>query len=347
MRPGVAPVDSPSRNNGWPLTITNAVAGRVDHVAAGSGGKIVDERGLGSVASASRSITSTSAASPSRSTPRSVRPCARAGSPEIRADRGLDREEIIPLGEESRRVVGAAEAQEVRAAVAAPGHHQRMRHERRGGGPMPRVLGGAASANWASRSSASDTSRKASSSSRPSPSIAASSVTLRPTKRADSAANPLARDQRPEEHERVTTAGDVGAHGVAHGGIAECGAALVVGEHERAPEARHVVEEEGVPECEVRALAVDRVHRVHGQPVRRQLVGELEAALPTVGCARVNGASVLRWIGRPPAALRHRPDKRAIVVVVPVEERRGMNSIAPRPWRPTVSARAISSSAWA
>ena len=80
-----------------------------------------------------------SAARPGASVPRSVIPHAAAGIDVRRATACSIVSTSDPLREQPRRVVGAAEREQVRPAVAAAGHHDRRPDERLGRGPALRV----------------------------------------------------------------------------------------------------------------------------------------------------------------------------------------------------------------
>ncbi len=187
-----------------------------------------------------------------------------------------------PLGQQSGRVVGAAERQEVRAAVAAAGHHERgadhgldrgapLRVRRRGEHELGlQILVEGQVEEDVERVAAhlgSDLGHRA---------VEPRSVPV--------VAHGLDGQHGPHEDEGpARRVGDLAAHLFTHRGVAEAGVARDGGEGERVAEARHLVEEEGGAELEVGPLAVAGEHRVDRQAVADRRFGELEAPSPTVG----------------------------------------------------------------
>ena len=127
MVPGRAPVSLPSASNVSPLTITETVAGRRRPRSAPlPAGKSRTKRGE----SPAREVLAVDERArrprcPGASVPRSVIPYAAAGDRREPRDRRSSVQHVgHPLREQPGREVGAAEREQVRAAVGAAGHRR-------------------------------------------------------------------------------------------------------------------------------------------------------------------------------------------------------------------------------
>ena len=185
-------------------------------------------------------------------------PCTVAGMPVSRHTACSKRERIgHPLGEQARRVVGADERREMRAAVARARHHDRIadavrttwRDERAARSSVRRVC----HCVW--RSSASEQSRKASSGGQPR--SAASSPTLRPIQAAcGRVAHRLDLESAHGEGDGAPAGASHSSAGGAQRRVAQPAGALGLRLQQRRAPLGHLVEHEGVGEPQVQAGAV-------------------------------------------------------------------------------------------
>ena len=79
------------------------------------------------------------------------------------------------------------------------------------------------------------------------------------------------------------------------------------------------VEEERASKSEVRALAVDRNHRMRTQAFGCELLGEVDARPPAVGCTGMQWRDGVQ-VDRTPSGAGHCADQFAIVLAVADQE---------------------------
>ena len=264
-----------------------------------------------------------SAARPGASVPRSVMPARGRRDRREAGDRLFDRQHVgHPLGEQPRGVVGAAEREQVRAAVAAAGHHDRRPDQRlgRGRGASGRAARRARTASRGPRRARGRGTRRADR--RPSSSAISRdgavevALVLGPLDRLDA-------QHLPDEHERAAASGrrspcasasrSAGSRrrsrSLAARAASACRGTIGISSN------RNVEPSEKCAPCRLR-----REHRVDLEPVG------VRGLARTRGCASSRRAraacsvSVLRCTGRPDARAIARIEL-AVVVVVAGEER--------------------------